>query len=121
MLFLYFAVNLFTPRTNIGMGHYRTGGMLKGQKLATQLFPNHVLNNETTTGNVFECAHLCDKYLYCTTFSYNEATHECRFVVGMTSTSDPAALAVTSMLTIFMFSFFTLQADSGFDTYQIVA
>ena len=94
MLFLYFAVNLFTLRTNIGSTHYRTGGMMKGHKLATELFPNNALNNGTTMANVFDCAHLCDKYLYCTTFSYNEATNECRFVVGMNSTSNATALVV---------------------------
>ena len=94
MLFVYFAVNLFTPRTNIGMGHYRTGGMLKGQKLATELFPNNALNNGQIMGNIFRCADLCDTYMYCTTFSYNKPTNECRFVVGMNSTSDPAVLAV---------------------------
>ena len=65
-----------------------------GHKLATELFPNNALNNGTTVGSIFRCAQLCDKYMYCTTFSYNEATNECRFVVGMNATSVPAALEV---------------------------
>jgi hypothetical protein len=75
------------------MGHYRTGGMLKGQKLATQLFPNNALNNGQTK-SIFHCANLCDKYLYCTTFSYNKATNECRIVVGMNATGNATALVV---------------------------
>ena len=94
MLFLYFAVNLFTPRTTFGMARYLTDGIKIGHKLATELFPNNALNNGTTMGHVMQCANLCNKYLYCTTFSYNKATNECRFVVGMNSTSDPAALEV---------------------------
>ena len=120
MLFLYFAVNLFTLRTTFGPTHFRTGGIKREHKLATELFPNNALNNGIIMVNAIDCAKLCKKYLYCTTFSYNDVTTECRFVVGMNSTSHPAALAVQKMLKQFIHVFVTLQADSGWNTYDIV-
>jgi hypothetical protein len=112
---------LFTPRTTFGPTHFRTSAMLKGQKLATELFPSYALNSGTTVVNIIDCAELCVKYLYCTTFSYNRATNVCRFVVGMNSTSDPLALAVHKMLKQFIHVFVILQADSGWNTYDLVA
>ncbi len=108
---------MFTLRPITGWEQYHTSGMKRGQKLATELFPYNVLNNGTTMASMIECARLCNRYLYCTTFSYNDATKECRFVVGMNSTSDPGALTVQKMLNLFMFS---LQVDGGFNTYDIV-
>jgi hypothetical protein len=69
--------------------------MKMGYRLATELFPNNALNNGITMANIFECANLCDKYLYCTTFSYNDATHKCRFVVGMNTASNATVLTVS--------------------------
>jgi hypothetical protein len=61
----------------------------------------------TILGQVIDCAHLCAKYLYCTTFSYNRATNECRFVVAMNVNSNATALMVESrcfiLLLIFLF------------------
>jgi hypothetical protein len=111
---------LFPLRPITGWEQFRTSGMKRGQKLATESFPNNALNNGTTMASMIECAHLCNKYLYCTTFSYNDGTKECRFVVGMNSTSHPAALAVQKMLKQFIHVFVILQADSGWNTYDIV-
>ena len=118
MLFLILAVD-FSLRAMTGWERHRTSGMKRGQKLATELFPYNVVNNGTTMAiSVINCALSCNKYLYCTTFSYNDATTECRFVVGMNSTSDPAALAVKKMQ--FIHVFIILQADSAWNTYDIV-
>src|SRR6476469_4328062 len=95
--------------------------MKRGQKLATELFPLNVVNNGTTMAtSIINCALSCNKYLHCTTFSYNDGTKECRFVVGMDSTSDPAALAVQKMLKQFIHVFVILEADSAWNTYDIV-
>jgi hypothetical protein len=75
------------------MRRYQTDGIKIGHKLQTELFPNNSLN-ETTVASVVGCAQLCNTYLYCTTFSYNEATHGCRFVVGMNVASNSSALVV---------------------------
>ena len=88
------ATNLFVLRTSFSLTHYRTDGMKMGYKLATELFPNNALNNGVTLGHSLECAVLCVKYLYCTTFSHNDATNECRFVVGMNASSNATALTV---------------------------
>jgi hypothetical protein len=102
------SANLFVLRTNIGPTHYRTDAMKKGYKLATELFPNNALNNGTTMGNIIECGELCVKYLYCTTFSYNHATHECRFVVGMNAASNATALTVPDKCVLHFVYYFTL-------------
>jgi hypothetical protein len=118
---LFAATNLFTQRTNIGPTHFRTGGLKIGYKLATELFPNNALNNGTTMGNIIECAELCAKYLYCSTFSYNRATNECRFVVGMNATSNAMALTVYQQMCIAHCLLLCIfQADPGFNTYEIV-
>ena len=115
------ANNLFVLRTNIGPTHYRTDGMKKGYKLATELFPNNAPNNGVTLRHSLECAALCDKYLYCTTFSYNDATNECRFILGMSATSNAMVLTVYQQMCIALCLLFcTFQADSGFNTYEIV-
>ncbi len=117
---LILAVNLFALRTIPNKTQHRTGGVKIGFKLATELFPYNVSNNGTIIGHIIDCARLCNKYLYCTTFSYNDATTECRFVVGMNATSDPAALVVQKMRQQFIHVFITLQVDSDFNTYDIV-
>ena len=95
--------------------------MKKGYKLATELFPNNALYNGVTLGNSLECAALCDKYLYCTMFSYNDATNECRFVVGMNVASNATALTVYQQMCIALCLLFcTFQAAIGFNTFEIV-
>jgi hypothetical protein len=118
----YFSANLFTLRTNSGQIYFRTGELKLGYKVATELFPNNALNNGTTMGHIIECAQLCVKYLYCTTFSYNRATNVCRFLVGMNAASNASALTVYQKMCIApCLLLCTLQADSGFNTYEIVA
>ena len=120
-LFYISASNLFVLRTSVSETRYRTDGMKKGYKLATELFPNNALNNGVTLRHILECAALCDKYLYCTTFSYNDATNVCRFVVAMNSTSNAMVLTVYQQMCIALCLLFcTFQAAIGFNTYEIV-
>jgi hypothetical protein len=111
-----FAANpLFELRTSFSQTHhYRTDGMKKGYKLATELFPNNALNNGVTLGHRLLCAVLCDKYLYCTTFSYNDVTHECRFVVGMNTASNATVLTVSDKCVLhFVYCFILFRPTPG--------
>ena len=118
---LYISANLFVLRTSFSPTHFHADVMKMGYKLATESFPNNALNNGVTLGNSLECAQLCQKYLYCTTFSYNDATNECRFVLGMNASSNATALTVYQQMCIALYLlFYTFQADSGFNTYEIV-
>jgi hypothetical protein len=104
----------FALRINPVMTHFRTGGTNIGYKLVTELFPNNAVNsNGTILGQIINCAQLCAKYLYCTTFSYNRATNECRFVVAMNATSNATALMVESLAVLYIYNFiFRPTADS---------
>jgi hypothetical protein len=98
---------------------FRIGEITIGQRLATELFPNNALNNGITMGNIIDCAHLCVSYLYCSTFSYNQITKECRFLVGMNATGNAAALIVGQIVILLLISLF-VQAESGCNTYDIM-
>jgi hypothetical protein len=119
---LYISANpLFVLRTSFSQTHFHSNGMKMGYKLATDLFPNNALYNGVILGHSVECALLCEKYLYCTTFSYNDATHECRFVVGMNATSNATVLTVYQQMCIALcLLLYTFQAAPGFNTYEIV-
>jgi hypothetical protein len=82
--------------------------MKMDHKLKTELFPNNTPYNNVTLGHSLECAVLCHKYLYCTTFSYNDATNECRFVVGMNTTSNATVLMVYQQMCIALCLLFIL-------------
>ena len=69
---------------------------LTGKVWAVENLPQNIVGNGTfTVASAIKCAKLCEQYLYCQSFSYNEFTMECRFVVCMVAAQNASALSVT--------------------------
>jgi hypothetical protein len=103
-------VDIFARRTNSNMDmiHYRTEQTKSSHRLATELYPYNAINNGTQTSSTLQCAQLCYSYLYCTIFSYNRVTMECRVLVGISATGNTTTLVVCDVCAniIYLYNYF---------------
>jgi hypothetical protein len=114
-----FIVDLFASRITTAMFHFQYTGNTQDHVWSTSMYPMNMLNSTgVTLAYIIDCAQLCLRYLYCSSFSYNKNTQECRFVVAVTATNNYTLLTVYFVFINICKVYF--QAQSAFNTYDIV-